>query len=128
MRDLELILDGPDAAGAISDLTAALEIADPTLTPRPLDTAWTEPKRAVDPVAVAALALSIPGAILAALDLADRIGKRRKATALIETAARVRIERRVEVLTITAEGTKPLAELDADTLLELVEGDEQGRQ
>jgi hypothetical protein len=54
------------------------------------------------------------------LDVADRIAKRRRATTLIETAARIRIERRVEVLTITAEGARPLADLAPDALLELV--------
>jgi hypothetical protein len=60
--------------------------------------------------------------LLTALDLADRIAKRRRAKTLIETAERIRIERCVEVLTITAEGARPLADLNPDALLDLVEG------
>ena len=78
------------------------------------------PRRCARPK-TGSLVLSIPAAVLAALDLADRIAKRRRAKTLIETAGRIRIERRVEVLTITADGVMPLADLDPDTLLDLVE-------
>jgi hypothetical protein len=121
MRDLELILEGAAAADAAHDLVAALADASLTLTPRPLDAGAGARHKAVDPVAIAALALSIPATVLAALDVADRIAKRRRVQRLIETAGRIRIERRVEVLTVTAEGARPLAELDADAVLELVE-------
>ena len=87
---------------------------------RRLEAAAAGQHKTVDPVAVAALVLSIPSALPAVLDVADRIAKRRRATTLIETAARIRIERRVEVLTITADGARPLADLDPDALLELV--------
>lgn len=121
MRDLELMLNGADAEGAARDLAAALDDADLELTPRSLDAEATARHKAIDPVAVAALVVSIQAAVLAALDLADRIAKRRRAKTLIETAGRIRIERRVEILTITADGAKPLADLDPDALLELVE-------
>jgi len=123
MRDLELILNGAEAEGAAADLTAALADANPRLTPRRLETAAAGQHKTVDPVAVAALVLSIPSALLAVLDVADRIAKRRRATTLIETAARIRLERRVEVLTITADGARPLADLDPDALLDLVRRD-----
>jgi hypothetical protein len=121
MRDLELILNGTDAEGAARDLAATLADVALQRVPRPLHTDAAAGDKAVDPVAVAALVLSIPAAALAALDVADRIAKRRRARTLIETAGRIRIERRVEVLTITADGPRPLADLDADALLEFVE-------
>ena len=42
--------------------------------------------KAIDPVAVASLVLSIPSAALAVADLADRIRKRRRAAELIDHA------------------------------------------
>ena len=42
--------------------------------------------KAIDPVALASLVLSIPSAALAVLDLADRIRKRRRANELIDHA------------------------------------------
>src|SRR4051794_28263125 len=42
--------------------------------------------KAIDPVAVASLVLSIPSAALAVADLADRIRKRRRAADLIDRA------------------------------------------
>ena len=121
MQDLELILTGADAEGAARDLAAALADAQITLNPRPLETPEAPQHKAFDPIAVAGLVLAIPGAVLAALDVVDRIAKRRRAKALIETAGRIRIERRVEVLTITVEGPRALADLDPDRLLEWVE-------
>ncbi|WP_295391924.1 hypothetical protein [uncultured Thiodictyon sp.] len=119
MRDLELILTGAAPEAAARTLAAALDDAGLTLTPRPLPAAAPGHK-AVDPVAVAGLILAIPGAVLTVLDIADRIAKRRRAKALVEAAARIRIEHRVEVLTVTLDGNRPLADLDPDALLELV--------
>jgi hypothetical protein len=44
--------------------------------------------KAIDPVSLATLVVSLPSAALAALDLADRIGKRRRAGELIDHARR----------------------------------------
>ena len=121
MKDLELIIDGGEAEAAARDLAVALDDPDLKLAARPLDAEAAARPKAVDPVAVAALVVSIPSAVLAVLDLADRIKKRRRAKALIKTAGRIRIERRVEVLTVTADGPRPLADLDPDALLSLVE-------
>jgi hypothetical protein len=78
-------------------------------------------RRAVDPGTIAAvsLILSIPGALLAAVNLADRLQKRKKAEEVIETAGRLRLERRVETTIITLEGPKALDQLDPDQLLEI---------
>jgi hypothetical protein len=121
VKELELILNGADAEGAARDLATALEDAGLELALRPLDGEAAAPHKVIDPIAVAALVLSIPAALLAVLDLGDRIAKRRRAKKLIETAGRIRIERRVEVTTITADGARALADLDPDLLLDLVE-------
>jgi H+/gluconate symporter-like permease len=122
-NDLQLILSGPESEAAMQDLAASVADAGITLTPRPLPPEAAAQHRVVDPVSVAALVVSIPAAVLAALDLADRIAKRRRAKALIETAGRIRIERRVEVWTVTADGTRSVADLDPDALLALIEKD-----
>lgn len=119
MRDLELMLNGADAEGAARDLATALDDPELARTVQPPDADTALQRKAIDPVAVAALVMSIPGAVLAALDLADRIAKRRRAKKLIETANRIRIERHVEVLTLTADGPKSLADLEPDALLDL---------
>lgn len=122
MSDLELVLNGAEAESAIAELAAALGEPDLQLTPRRLPNPAAEAgQKAIDPVAVAALLLSIPGAVLAVVDLTDRIAKRRRAKALIEAAGRMRSERRVEIVALTPDGPKALAELDADGLLALVE-------
>ena len=76
-------------------------------------------RRAVDPVAIAALIVSIPAALLAVADLVDRIRARRKAVEVIEVAGKLTVEHRVEIHVVTEEGSRPLAGLTPDQLLDL---------
>lgn len=124
MQDLKLILNGADPEGAARDLTAALADADVTLSPRPLDAQTAAQHKSLDPMSVAALLVAIPGAVLAAMDIADRLAKRHRAQALIDTARRIRTERGVEVLALTATGNRLLADLDPDSLLALASTEE----
>ncbi len=119
MSDLELIISGSGAENAAAQLTKALG-SDARVTTRRLPEVAGVDQRTVDPVAVAALVVAIPGAILAVQDLAERILKRRRAGALIEVAGRLRCERRVEITIVTLQGSKELADLNPDALLELV--------
>jgi len=75
--------------------------------------------RAVDPVAVTALVLSIPSAALAVVDLADRIQKRRRAHDLIARARELTAEN-VRLQLVAEDGATELAELDPDRLLDLI--------
>jgi hypothetical protein len=125
MQDLELVLRGPDAEGALAPLAAALADAGVTLRARPLSTAGTAADKAIDPVAVAAVLVSIPSAVLAVLDVADRIAKRRRAKELVAAARRLHVERRVEVLAVTLEGPVALADMDPDAVLDLIAQDTQ---
>jgi hypothetical protein len=69
--------------------------------------------KAIDPISLTALVLSIPSAALAVLDLADRIQKRRRAKELIDQAQQLADQqvtvsvmfqsRPVEVITLTAD-------------------------
>jgi hypothetical protein len=56
-----------------------------TGTPTPPDLDHDGDTKAVDPLSLAALVLSIPSAALAVVELADRITKRRRAMELITT-------------------------------------------
>ena len=123
MPELKLVLAGGEADAAADALEAALagDGGAPAGVTRSVPAALPAAERkVVDPVALASLVLSIPGAVLAVMDLADRIRKRRRATALVEAATRLRVERRVETYAVTLEGPKPLADMTADALLELV--------
>ena len=119
MPDLELIISGSGAENAVAKLAEALGDDKVELTPRLLPSGARAGQKMVDPIAVAALLVAIPGAILAVQDLADRIVKRRRAKAMIEVAERARFEG-VEITIVTLQGSKALADLDADALLELV--------
>jgi len=125
MQDLELILKGPDTEAALVALKAVLADTETTLKSTPVTDGDSLPDKAIDPVAVATLVVTIPGAVLAVRDMAERIVKRRRAKDLIATAGRLRIERRVEILTVTLEGPQALADMDPDALLDLIEQDRE---
>jgi hypothetical protein len=121
MPGLRLLLAGEQADAAARELEAAVPDEHKAGLHRSAPEALPEAERkAVDPISLAALVLSIPSAVLAVMDLADRITKRRRAKALIETATRLRVERKVETYVVTAEGPQPLGDMVPDALLELV--------
>jgi hypothetical protein len=78
--------------------------------------------KAIDPVSVTALVLSIPSAALAAIDLADRIHKRRRAQQLINHAREL-AEQDVALRVIAQERPIELTALDPDQLLDLLTDD-----
>jgi hypothetical protein len=90
-----------------------------TGTPTPPDLDHDGDTKAVDPLSLAALVLSIPSAALAVVDLADRIKKRRRAMELIDHAHEL-AERQVEIEVIVRDQPRELIALDADQLLDLL--------
>ena len=74
--------------------------------------------KAIDPVAVASLVLSIPSAALAVADLADRIRKRHRAAELIDHA-RQQAARQVTIYLIFPGRAVQLSALTPDQLLDL---------
>lgn len=73
--------------------------------------------KVLDPLAVATLVISIPSAVLAVIDLADRIQKRRRAQELIEVARRLAALE--VVVAVEVEGSTVLVvDLDPDRLLD----------
>ena len=73
--------------------------------------------KGVDPVAVASLIVSIPSAMLAVADIADRIHKRRRAGELIERARQLRTQQGAARL-VCGDRSVDLATLTPDQLLD----------
>jgi hypothetical protein len=74
--------------------------------------------KVIDPVALATLVVSIPSGALAAVDLADRIRKRRRAGELIDHAQHL-AEQQVTIYVIAPGRTIELRTLTPDQLLDL---------
>jgi hypothetical protein len=83
-------------------------------------------EKVIDPVSVAALVLSIPSAALAVLDLADRIGKRRRARELIDHAQQLAAQQ-VTVCLMSQNRTVELRTMAPDQLLDLLADEEPGQ-
>lgn len=77
-----------------------------------------ESEKSVDPVALAALIVSIPSAALAVTDLADRIHERRRAKTLIDKAKQISDGHTTITLT-TPDGPRDLSTLNPDQLLDM---------
>jgi cell division septum initiation protein DivIVA len=129
MGDLVFAVSGRDSAAAADALVAQLtEGTEATASCVAAEAASDAGRRVVDLIAVAGLAVavasfvvSIPGAVLASKDLIDRIGKRRKAQAVIDTARRLHEERAVDTyLLLPDSGARRVDELEVDRLLDLV--------
>ena len=95
------------------------------ITPMPATAAATSHRdngKAIDPTSLATFVLSIPPAALAALDLADRIRKRRRAAELIDHAQQLATQQ-IIVHLITRDRAIELRTLTPDQLLELAAED-----
>ncbi|MFF7377513.1 hypothetical protein ACIP4Q_16975 [Streptomyces massasporeus] len=75
--------------------------------------------KVVDPISVTALVVSIPSAMLAVADIADRIRKRRRASELIERAQQLGAQQ-VVVRLVGEDRSIDLATLTPDQLLDLI--------
>ncbi|WP_416959601.1 hypothetical protein [Streptomyces sp. Agncl-13] len=90
--------------------------------PEPAPTAEpaTDPDtKGVDPLALTSLIVSIPSAMLAVADIADRIHKRRRASELIERARQLRAQQ-ATVRLVREDRSVDLATLTPDQLLDLI--------
>lgn len=116
-------IESPGTAGldeARQDLQALTSTWGQEITAAPPGTAAAGPGdgKAVDPVALASLAVSLPSAALAVADLADRIRKRRRAAELIDHAKQM-ATRQVTITLIAPGSIINLATLTPDQLLDL---------
>jgi hypothetical protein len=118
-------IEGPNSQSveaATHSLEAMTRNWDHDITHIPVLPAEAAPARGdrkvIDPVSVAALARSIPPALLAAADLADRIRKRRRASELIDQTRQFAAQQ-VTIYLISPDTATELRGLTADQLLDL---------
>jgi hypothetical protein len=127
LADLRIVIDGDDAEHVADELSAILAEGEPSGTiARSVTASLPDPTRKlIDPVALAGVILAIPGSVLAAMDIVDRLRKRGKAEQLVVAAKRLRRGNRVSISISAADGTtRSLDQLQADTILELAGGTE----
>ncbi|MFF4270440.1 hypothetical protein [Streptomyces sp. NPDC001536] len=115
---IEFVGADTEAAGkSIAALTASWGYPpEPAPTAEP---ATNPDTKGVDPVAVTSLLVSIPSAMLAVADIADRIRKRRRASELIERAQQLSAQQ-ATVRLVCEDRSVDLAALTPDQLLDLV--------
>ncbi|MFI6009533.1 hypothetical protein ACIBAG_11995 [Streptomyces sp. NPDC051243] len=118
MMIIEFVGADVEAAGkSVTELTSSWGYQpEPAPTAEPAHGADT---KGVDPVAVASLVVSIPSAMLAVADIADRIRKRRRAGELIERAQQLRAQQATARL-VCEDRSVDLATLTPDQLLDLI--------
>jgi hypothetical protein len=119
MANLHLIIEGTEANKAADQLKTILgeSGADATISPITSAALPNEVRRVIDPLTLIGVILAIPGAVLAAKDLADRILKRKKAQTLIDAATQMTT---VQVNIVMPDGaTRQLAQLTPDEVLEV---------
>ena len=90
MSDLKFHLQGPQSGATAAALETffAETFGAQARRESPSPPTVSEAEKAADPIAVAALILSIPGALLATVDLAERLQLKQKAERLIALARR----------------------------------------
>lgn len=116
MSDLRLRVEGPNAETIAAEVAVAVEAELGTAPARTAVAPRSGERERADPVAVAALVIAIPGAVLQAMDLAERVRLREKLERLLGRlralggGAEVRVE--------TPGGLKGVGQATADDLIE----------
>jgi hypothetical protein len=122
MANLHFIIEGAEANKAAEQLKAILAASGADATISPISSAELpyEVRRVIDPITLIGVILAFPGAVLAVMDLADRIHKRKKAQAIIDAAQRVSNETKVQVNFVLPQGTsRGVDQITADELLDV---------
>lgn len=120
--DIIFRIEGPDAAEAAAELSREIE---KTLGQKPglkkADPPRTDDPVKVDPVAVAALVLAVPSALLAAADLVQRFKKKKQIDLIIEIAKKHNAENPETQIRIS--GPKGVSvhlhQADADSVIDM---------
>jgi hypothetical protein len=121
--EITLLVEGEGAAGAGEELVQLVAGFEGGAAARvvAIEEAPDAVRRVIDPVALAAVVVALPAAVLAVVDVVERIEKRRRAARLIAEGKRLRAEKRVQAFVLMADGSpRRLEELSADELLDLV--------
>jgi hypothetical protein len=121
MSELKFVLAGTQSHLAAAALVSALGPEGVEARRQKVTEMPDADRKVIDPISLTALILSIPSAVLAVMDIADRLNKRRKAQAVIDAAKQAKAEQQVDIYLLTAEQTsQPIADLIPDQLLDLV--------
>jgi hypothetical protein len=121
MSELKFVLAGTQSDLAAAALVSALGPEGVEARRQKVTEMPDADRKVIDPISLTALILSIPSAVLAVMDIADRLNKRRKAQAVIDAAKQAKAEQQVDIYLLTAEQTsQPIADLIPDQLLDLV--------
>jgi len=123
MSTLRFLIDGPDGEADAKELRRDLQeilgaaaVSESLPPPEPGE-------RATDPIAVAGLILAIPGAILAVMDLAERLRLKQKLEQLIARIKERRALRPGRTTLLLEDGRRvALDEVEPEELLTLAAG------
>jgi len=121
LAELKLVMAGDNAENAACTLIVALGAGSGAVQQRLVSEAPPEERRVIDLISLATLILTVPPAVLAVMDIVDRIKKRGTAKAAIDAAKAVRAEQLVDVYLLTAGGQHALlSQFAPDDLLDEV--------
>jgi hypothetical protein len=121
MSELKFVLAGNEADVAATAFVSALGPEGDEARREKVTEMPDADRKVIDPISLAALILSIPSAVLAVIDIADRLAKRRKAQAIIDAAKKAKTEQQVDIYMLTSDQTpQSVANLMPDQLLDLV--------
>jgi len=121
MPELKFVLAGRQANLAAHAFVSALGPERGETRREKVAEASDAERKVVEPISLATLILSIPTAVLAVIDIVDRLKKRAKAQAVIDAAKQAKAEQQVDIYVLTADQTRqPVADLTPDRLLDLV--------
>ena len=128
MSGYELHFTGPEAESLANDLSAFIKAEfgeTPSRIEPPSSAGGPKPgERGVDPVAVAAVILAIPGAVLAIRDLVDRIARKKQMDSLNQMILK-KAGNKHEVVFHTSDGKMIiLGKAKTAEVLDMIEGEE----
>jgi hypothetical protein len=121
MANLHVVIQGAEAEKAAEKLKAILSEPGEGESIAQIQSSELaeETRKVIDPLTLIGVILSIPSAVLASMDLVDRIRKRKRAQALIDKAKQVSIETGVQLSIVTMQGAaRRLDNFTADELLD----------
>lgn len=119
MSTIAFVVSGDAAAEAADKFKAAVAEFGSGLDVIQPGEAAADGRKAIDPIALASLIVSIPAFVLAVMDLKDRIEKRRRAQKLIDSAKRIQAEQKVEIRLLVENVASPLDKITPDLLIEI---------
>ena len=121
MSELKFVLAGRQSDLAADAFVSALGPERGEVRRERVAEASDAERKVIDPISLATLIVSIPAAVLAVMDIVDRLKKRSKAHSVIDAAKQAKVEQQVDIYVLAADQTpQPVADLTPDRLLDLV--------